>query len=75
MPVSAKRNVPTIKPNCTADVMLAIESAGKENSADILGRIALPANHKDVPANCANMMMGRVRLGLIDFIISYLTQT
>ena len=47
----AKTSVPAMKPNCTMAVMLPIVLPCGLNSRWISGKIALPANHNDVPAN------------------------
>ena len=56
----AKTRVPVINPNCTIEVILPNALKGIFNS----GRIAFPANHNDVPANCERMIRGRICDGL-----------
>ena len=34
------------------------------------GSIALPANHRDVPANCEKTITGNIRLGIFNKLIS-----
>ena len=62
---SANRNVPRIKPNCTAEVMDANASVGKSQSVCKSLRIAFPANHREVPANCAKMIVGKMRFEIL----------
>ena len=61
---TANTNVPATKPSITADVTRLMAYWFKPSACFSSGNTALPANHKEVPANCANTMMGST---LLDF--------
>ena len=59
---TAKNKVPAIKPNCTALVRLAKKLTSTLNCLIISGKIAFPANHKDVQKNWEITITGKIRL-------------
>lgn len=65
MASKAKTKVPTIKPNCKAEVRRPTADAGHPICCCRSGMTALTANHKEVPANCAKTRVGRIRFGAV----------
>jgi hypothetical protein len=59
---SAKRNVPAIKPNCTAEVKFSKALVFKVKLTIRSFNTALPANHKDVQQNCEITIIGSILL-------------
>lgn len=57
----AKTKVPTIKPNCTEEVIKLIAEAGIPNSRTKSGITAFAANQSEVQANCEKTISGRIK--------------
>ena len=60
---NAKTSVPEINPSCTAEVMIPTSSILTFIADCKSLMIAFPANHREVPANCENIITGKIRLG------------
>lgn len=60
----ANNKVPRINPDWTAEVskLRALEDSSKTEISS--GITALPANHNEVPQNCANTITGNIREGI-----------
>lgn len=56
----ANKNVPIIKPNCTADVKCASAEDSRLKFTIKSDMIALPTNHSEVQQNCAKTMIGKI---------------
>lgn len=65
---TAKTNVPIINPDCTAIVMNPTNISNRPSSAISSGTTALPANQREVPANCENTITGKMCLGIDELI-------
>ena len=59
----ASSRVPTMKPSCTAETTIPNDVPSSRTSRSKLGSTALPANHREVHANCANTMVGNIHRG------------
>jgi hypothetical protein len=59
----ANTSVPTMKPNCSAEVSGPTALAGQPSSRCRSGMTALTANHSEVPANWASTSTGRMWRG------------
>ena len=57
---TANKNVPAIKPNCTAEVKWANADGSKWKFLIKSDIMALPANHKEVQQNWARTIMGKI---------------
>ena len=56
----ANTRVPAINPSITAEVTRLTAYWLSPNATFNSGKIALPANHNEVPANCDKMISGRI---------------
>lgn len=61
--------MPTINPNCIADVIWPSAACVKSNSFARSGMIAFPANQREVHKNCAVTITGNMRFEF--FILVY----
>jgi hypothetical protein len=59
----AEIKVPTIKPNCTDEDIHPRLAIPKFQDSCMSGRIALPANQSEVPANCEKTITGSIHQG------------
>lgn len=62
----ANRSVPEMNPNCTAEVRSPSARSCKSSCDFRKGRMALPANHNEVPQNCATTMVNKTRLRFLN---------
>lgn len=61
----AKHSVPVINPNCTEEVTQPIEAGSRFHPSCRSEIIALPANHREVPANWEKIRTGSIQYGLL----------
>ncbi len=60
---NAKRKVPQMKPNCTAETKCPTAPAGRAKASCKLATSTLPTNHREVPANWEKTMRKRMNRG------------
>jgi hypothetical protein len=74
MASKANTSVPTMKPNCSAEVSAPTAEVAQPSSRCKSGMTAFTANHNEVPANCAATNTGRMWRGTAGWVMARSSQ-
>ena len=66
---NANNKVPTINPNWTEEDIFPNALSGSCKAVCKSNKMAFPANHNEVPANCAKIIIGKMYFGIDDLVI------